>query len=380
MIIQYMRSSSYNNWDFCQMQYYLTYVLGYRYPSVQKAEQGTIVHKVLECLAVIKKELQQNPKTNKINDEQLGVIKFNPKNFVKSSFLKPSEIAKVNLSRKAKTTYKSACTVEQGHMRRGVGIVEDIFERSFTYYKDKSIHHWQPAHRRDCHNFTWMALDFKNGMLDPRLRTIVDAEPKFDIVIDRPWAKYEFTTAEGDKKTGNLAIKGTIDLITEVAPRILEIVDWKTGLRVDWGAKGRVMPVKTYEKLCEDPQLMLYYLAARHMYPDAEAIILSIFYVRDGGPFSLSFDDDTVSKMEGLLEQRFNEIRSCEQPKLLDPSQKHFKCAYLCPFSKNYFEGHESKNMCHHADREIQLHGLEHVRKTYKKEGHSTEVYDAPGE
>ena len=55
MLVTYIRSSSYNNYSFCQMQYFLTYVLGHRSDSGKKAEMGTIVHKVMEVLASLKK-------------------------------------------------------------------------------------------------------------------------------------------------------------------------------------------------------------------------------------------------------------------------------------------------------------------------------------
>ena len=55
MIVTYIRSSSYNNYDYCQMQYFMTYVLGYYSDSGKKAELGTIVHKTLEVLAGLKK-------------------------------------------------------------------------------------------------------------------------------------------------------------------------------------------------------------------------------------------------------------------------------------------------------------------------------------
>ena len=59
MIVTYIRSSSYGNYDFCQMQYFMTYVLGYRSESGKKAQLGTTCHKVMECLASCQKELQE---------------------------------------------------------------------------------------------------------------------------------------------------------------------------------------------------------------------------------------------------------------------------------------------------------------------------------
>ena len=36
MIVTYIRSSSYNNYAYCQMQYFITYVLGYQSKSGKK--------------------------------------------------------------------------------------------------------------------------------------------------------------------------------------------------------------------------------------------------------------------------------------------------------------------------------------------------------
>ena len=55
MLITYVRSSSYNNYSYCQMQYFITYVLGHQAESGKKAILGTIVHKVLEILARLMK-------------------------------------------------------------------------------------------------------------------------------------------------------------------------------------------------------------------------------------------------------------------------------------------------------------------------------------
>ena len=67
----------------CQQQYFLEYVLGWRGPSGQKADKGTITHKVLEILVVIKKAQQDNKRyylddvigQNDKKDYDLEVIK-----------------------------------------------------------------------------------------------------------------------------------------------------------------------------------------------------------------------------------------------------------------------------------------------------------------
>jgi len=54
MIITYFRSSSFNTHSLCEQQYFLEYVLGWKGKSGLKADKGTIVHKILEILALIK--------------------------------------------------------------------------------------------------------------------------------------------------------------------------------------------------------------------------------------------------------------------------------------------------------------------------------------
>ena len=75
MLVTYLRSSSYNQYDYCQMSYFLTYVLGFQSDSGKKAELGTIVHKTLEVLAALKKatqELKPRQKYLEIEDDAIG--------------------------------------------------------------------------------------------------------------------------------------------------------------------------------------------------------------------------------------------------------------------------------------------------------------------
>ena len=58
------------------MQYFITYVLGYQPDSGKKAELGTIVHKVMEVLAKLKKFAQDNPSASRliVEDDAVGKI------------------------------------------------------------------------------------------------------------------------------------------------------------------------------------------------------------------------------------------------------------------------------------------------------------------
>jgi len=191
MIVTYIRSSSYNGYDYCQMQYFLTYVLGHRSDSGKKADLGTMVHKVMEVLAGLKKFQQDNPRKKylTVDDDAVGKVKFD-KNILLSE-----------------------------------GIVEDLVDLSFNSYKKGSKHKWTPADRKEVSRLSWLALNWNEGQFDPRYRNIVDPEPHFDIPIEEDWAKYEYEMPNGEVIQGRLAIKGTIDLVTKVDDDTIEVTE-----------------------------------------------------------------------------------------------------------------------------------------------------------
>jgi hypothetical protein len=103
----------------------------------------------------------------------------------------------------------------------------------------------------------WSAMDDWGGMFNPLNMTIVQPEQYFDFTIDEPWARYAYTLPDGRRLEGQLALKGTVDLIAEENPETLHYTDWKTGMRKDW-ATGKP---KDWKKLRDDPQLRLYHYA-----------------------------------------------------------------------------------------------------------------------
>jgi len=329
----------------CEQQYFIEYVLGYRSPSNKKADKGTIVHKVLEILAGIKLSEQNNE--SKYNDDILGDI----------------DIKKYNL--------------------------DQITEQVYEYYTSQFKHHeWELKDFKDCHKWVYKALTDHNGIFDPRSRNIVRPEQHFDIVIDKPWANYSYETLEGVLE-GKLAIKGTIDLITKVNDNTLEIIDWKTGRRLDW-ATGQE---KSLEKLYVDPQLKIYHYALSKLYPEYDHIIMSINFINDGGAFSMCFDKSDLSSTEELIRKKFEEIKKCKRPKL----NKTWKCNKLCYFGKNTFENNKNilpileyrdnqliskgnyMTVCEQIRHDIDLNGMNHVVDKYTTPGYTVGKYKAPG-
>jgi hypothetical protein len=328
----------------CEQQYFFEYVLGLRSPSNQKADKGTICHKVLEILAHIKLCEQNNEKI--YDDDILGKIKINNYDLT------------------------------------------EITDKVYNYYSSQFKHHkWTPKDLKDCHLWVNKAITEHNGSFDPRSRHIVQPEQMFDIVIQKSWAKYNYKTKDGILD-GYLAIKGTIDLITKVNDNTYEIIDWKTGRRLDW-ATGQE---KTFEKLQNDPQLRMYHYATSLLYPEIDHIMVSINFINDGGAFTICYDKSDLPKTENMLRQKFEAIKNTTIPKL----NKTWKCNKLCHFGKTTFENtnidpvveyrenqttpiDQCMTKCEQVKHDITVIGIDGVVDKYTRPGYSVGQYKAPG-
>ena len=345
--VVYFRSSSLNTFRMCPMQYFLEYTLGVRGPSNQKADKGTIVHKVLEICALAKKGIQNGQQT--IVDDIVGEIEVD--------------------------NYDAE-------------YLGDIISKVYRYYSTGLPHHrWTDRDFKDCSTWVWKALRYHDGMFDPRSRNIVDVEPHFDFEIKKEWAEYEYKPY-GLK--GHLALKGTIDLITQVDDGIYEVVDWKTGRRLDW-ATGEE---KTQDKLFDDIQLRLYHYALKHLYPDVHTFLMTIFFINDGGPYTVHFQDSDLEQTEAVLRDMFEKIRKTERPQIvrkIRPDQAWI-CKRLCHCGKTSYEdplveyrqGQYTKigqpmSICEQVRHDIDQYGIDYTISNYTDKDHVIGKYKSPG-
>ena len=351
MLVPYIRSSSYGNWDFCQMQYYIIYVLGFQNKTLLKAELGTATHKVMEVLGVCKKALQDGDarKSHTINDDAIGDVTF---------------------------TQKSLNTDE---------FVDEIIQRSYDWYMSQSENDWVDNNLRvsvdgksitDTFQFVktlaYKGLNDWKGVCDPRTRNILDMEPHFDLPIEEDWAHFEYEK-NGEKVKGQLAIKGTIDMVTQPKDDTIEVIDWKTGERKNFATSEE----KDYAALCKDPQLLLYNHALSRLYPDVPNRIMTINFLRSGGPFSMAFDDDDDAMFIGMLKRRFTEITNAKRVYPVSQSRNNWKCKYTCAFSKPDPETGEM--ICKKVENEIKVHGIDGATANLRKNSFDPSFYSAPG-
>jgi CRISPR/Cas system-associated exonuclease Cas4 (RecB family) len=270
------------------MKYFFQYVLGMKDKTNKKAVLGTIFHRVMQVLA--DKKLAKSNKKRKLKNDDICDLTF------------------------------AQCDD-----------IEYVTELCFEYYKlhedDVGLN---AKDLKTCVNWVYKALAYNQGALDPRNQDVFATELFFDIEIDKEWAKYHYDI-NGRVFSGNLAIKGTIDLIVKEGENYFQVLDYKSGKRLNW-ATGKE---KTYEDLCSDKQLLLYYYALKNQYPE-RSFYTSIYYVNDGGIFDIVFSDEDYIKAEQMLKNKFEKIRDIELPKQLSAKQSHWKCTKLCKFSEMF--------------------------------------------
>jgi hypothetical protein len=338
--------------EFCPMSYYCCYVLGYPEKSNFKADAGTVCHKVLEIIAGCK--LARDNKQKKYNDNLLGIISTKP------------------------------------HIEK---LIQDVFD---NYSKVFTQHNWTSGIIKMAsgekvspfnfvHDTVIKTLEYNNGQVNPDNLNIVTPEQTFDIVINEPWAQYDY----GDIK-GFLGLKGTIDLIVKIDNQTYEIIDWKTGVRTKWN--GNSDEKKDYEYFQSDPQLRLYHLVATILYPDIENIMVSIMYPNDGGLYTMCYDKKDIDDTKKMIRKKFEEIRSCTQPQL----NVSWKCTKLCSCGKTTFEDTHVKPIiapcdgriakkgqaltkCEQIDYLIGVKGIDWVTKNLAVPGFDVGFYQAPG-
>lgn len=287
-------------------------MLGFPTKANRSADKGNICHKALEMLGLWKKYTQLG--ATSYDDDTFGTIQLDD--------ITPSK----------------------------------SIQMAFDYYQKNSIHNFNLADFKDCEQWMHMALNYKGGVYDPRLRNVINAEQVFDIEIDEPWAKYNYRLPDGKDLVGNLRLKGTIDLITKLDDGVLEVIDWKTGkYRKDWATDEE----KTYKYLQNDSQLRLYHYAVSKLMPEHKNLIITIYYINAGGPFSLCFHENDLEKSKNMIRKKFERIKTCQIPKL----NITWKCNRFCSFSEKYKD--TNKTICQHIKDEVRLKGIDKTTQLY---------------
>ena len=312
MLVPYLRSSSLNQFKSCEMKYTLEYLFGMRSASGKKALLGTIFHRCFEL-----RGLGGRAKRNKL-------LVFEDTDF--GQFLTNDALD-----------------------------LQANLDYCFEHYKttDKHIDLTESDKKTV---MKWMVNTLKDyPQYDPSNLNIINTEQYFDIEIKEPWAKYT-GKIDGQEISGQLRIKGTMDTIIEHSLTTWEMLDYKTGQHRSDFATGEE---KTLEYMKSDVQLLLYLIALKTLWPDKD-FILTLFYINNGGMFSVHGDDEMLGRAYKMLEDSFKKISDTFNPKQLDKYHRDWRCKYCCSFSKPNEES-GGLSACQFYKKEIDQYGLQVV-------------------
>ena len=347
MLISYLRSSSQSKFVFCQHSFYLEYVLGFRPGANYKADMGTCTHKALEILGYWKLATQNNEPT--FTDGETGVI-FSRDNMT------------VDKAINCAWEFYTKPTTQETQW----GLKGKIIARSTPF-------EWEQSHKDTIAEWVYAALKYNDGMFSVLKRNVVTPEKYFDIELPHEWAKYKYKSTTGEIFEGRWSIKGTMDLVTKIDDDTLEVVDYKSGKCLDWNN----MKPKDFTSLTRDAQLILYFYAARKLFPQYKTIMMTIFFIRDGGAYTLPYDESHERYAELMLRQNFEKIQATMKPALLNPSKNKndwLKCNRFCHFGKTKFLDEATNQLtdqtiCAKMREEIVTLGIDRVQEKWGKPG-----------
>lgn len=269
--------SAISTFDGCETDYYCRYLLNL--PGLDNKGQyiGIGVHKVLECLCNLEKQVKEGKKLPVVKDEYAGNV------------------------------YKTTP-------------IHKLIDRVYKSIVAKTPQlNWEDKDRKKYEKLIQVGLESKNS---PYGNTIVETEKYFNIQLtEYPWANI------GTDKY--LSISGVIDVYYINNNGEHCILDYKTGKpEHDWNANKKMV----YNDYYSSTQLCMYYFALRKLYKDIEPII-KIWYLQNDKLITIYFTDDVISYVEDFLKKSFDKIRGLEKPK----QNRSFKCKQFCSWGKQKF-------------------------------------------
>lgn len=318
-------------------------MLGISGPPGKKALWGSTFHKIMEILANIK--LSEQKEEEFFEDDVVGYININ------------------NYS------------------------LPLITDKIYEYYSNNYEGEWTDKTHRMMHKWVNKLLDFNDGQYDPRNLHIVDVEKKFDMVLDYDWAHYEYIL-RGEKVEGQLALKGTIDLITRDDDNTIHIIDWKSGQNRQKISTGET---KEYKHFKEDFQLRLYHYVVHQLY-DVDVVYNTIFWLNKGGPFTIHFDKEDLKKTEEMIKDKFEYIKASQKPTNIRKNKRlSWFCQYCCAASKLKFQNApieyrdkqttpigEKMDACCQIQHELESKNVDELTEKYIRKDFSPDYYQSP--
>jgi hypothetical protein len=148
----------------------------------------------------------------------------------------------------------------------------------------------------------------------------ISAEAAFNIPLIEP----QFLLPGEDAKY--FTLRGRIDRVDKLNDDTIEVVDYKSGTRINYDSADRHK--KEPSDLHKEIQPRMYHLAAKDLYPWAKNVLVTFIYFTDGGPVTVPFCDEDIVETRNMLLRRFRAIKGNQDPQ----RNISWKCRKLCSF------------------------------------------------
>lgn len=294
MKINKLSPSSYQKYTFCQWSWYISYILSIKDKAGKAAFLGSLFHDSMEKvtdLAIEKKYDKVKPED--IYEENLEKLKIKePEAFDKC---KPADL-------------------------------KDIRNKFLTYLINST---YSPMNKD---------------------RNIILSEQEF--MIEMPGEKWKC------KDGTQFKINGRIDRVDNLDVNIYEVIDYKTGQRKDFNPAKMSSEKKTIHDLYHDIQLLTYLHYGYKTFGKENkdpVIIATLDFIKDGGPYSVAFDQLDRTRGLHMMHHRFKTIEENDKP----VRNRGWHCKHLCYYGSK-------TGICDKTHDDYVNYGLEFVELTHK--------------
>lgn len=322
MRIDRLSASKYKCYEQCPFKFFMEYHLGIRGGQTFAADYGTAIHDILERYACAKKDgtdasWQQQNKTGEdgLTIDQLEEVYIDL--LLESGWRSESMQALWPKHRHVQECPKTCDTCEF-HQDGVCGIVQTPVEDISGYDPDDKD-------KNENFDFGCPLAEFKEGVR--QIEDVIFDEKPYSPFSDgrKIIATEQYFKLKIEDGDDTYLATGKIDLVTEVDDDTIEIYDYKTGRYK-----------MSYPDCTTDIQLLMYYYAAKKLYPTYKNIMVTIYYLCGGKkqitpPFGPKDEADCVARIKALWRQVESDMRPqrrCDQPG--GAIEFDHKCKYLC--------------------------------------------------
>ena len=291
MKVKSLSKSSFETYDHCQWKYFLNYDLKKDDGESPSGALGHIAHKILELVSMYLK----------------GDV----------CLLVDGEEYKEHSLNKAQYSH----------------LVGKMWESIYEEYKENKPELEKRFPKSKAKKIYKALEDIVDTPVTPLTHKTIDVENRFRLEID------------------GVRIGGIIDRVDELDENSIEIIDYKSGGREKLFSSKRKKQNET--DLINDVQAEMYFLACDYLYPEYDNILVTIFYLIDGGMVSIPFSKNDLPRIIKRVSDKTKEIEENEDP------QKHvgWWCKKMCEYGKN--------GLCRSAWKDKEKYGINFVRNKY---------------